>query len=367
MKSKVSIIKCKTYRPSEVQPAVARAFELLGGISSFVKKGEKVLVKPNMLSGKPPEHGVNTHIEVVRAVVKLIKECEAFPIIGDNPGGSTSPRQAYESSGMSSIANEEKIELAEVKDVKVVRGMPIASYFFECDKIISLPKMKTHNLMILTGAVKNMYGAVSGLNKTQLHKRFLMPEEFVNVLVDVLEAVRPHLVLMDGIIAMDGDGPVSGRLKDVGLLIASQDSVALDSVFSHLIGVSPFKILTTKEAHRRGLGEIDLEKIEIAGEAIEKSFIKEFKLPRSSIAIKLPHFLAKIIAGFVKFGPYINERLCKKCSICAESCPVSAITINEKESRIDCRNCIRCMCCNEVCPYGAVELKRNILARVCGF
>ena len=366
MKTKVSIVRCKTYAPEEVQPQVARAFDLLGGISSFVKKGENVLVKPNMLSGSLPERGTNTHIEVVRAVVKLVKQCEAIPVIGDNPGGSVNTKDAYRSSGMSSIADEEGVALAEVRDVKMVRGIPIASYFFECDKIISLPKMKTHNLTILTGAIKNMYGAISGLNKTELHKRFPKVEEFVNVLIDVFEAVRPHLVLMDGVIAMDGDGPAAGTLKSAGLLIAGQDNVAVDSVFSHLIGVNPFDILTTKEAHRRGLGEIELENIEIMGEKIEEVFVKGFKLPRSSIVMRLPGPLVKGLAGLVKFGPYINEGLCKKCRICAESCPVSAITIGERQSVIDFHKCIRCMCCNEVCPYSAVELRRNILARALG-
>jgi len=366
MKTKVSIVKCRTYAPEEIQSTVARAFDLLGGISSFVKKGEKVLVKPNMLSGSLPERGANTHIEVVRAVVKLVKQCEAVPLIGDNPGGSVSPKDVYRSSGMSSVADEEKVVLAEAKDVKMVRGIPIASYFFECDKIISLPKMKTHNLMILTGAIKNMYGAISGLNKTELHKRFPKVEEFVNVLIDVFEAVRPHLVLMDGVIAMDGDGPAAGTLKDAGLLIAGQDSVAVDSVFSHLIGTNPFDILTTKEAHARGLGEIDLENIEIMGEKIEDAFVNEFRLPRSNIVMKLPGPLVKIMAGLVKFSPYINEGLCKKCRICAESCPVSAITIGKRRSTIDFRRCIRCMCCNEVCPHNAVELRRNLLARALG-
>ncbi len=366
MKTRVSIVRCRTYDPEEVQTAARKAFGLLGGISSFVKKGERVIVKPNILSGRGPEHGVNTHIEIVRAVARLVKQCKAQPVIADNPGGSISAKDAYESSGMAAVANEEGVELGETKDVRMVKGLPISSYFFECDKIISVPKMKTHSLMCLTGAIKNMYGAVSGLNKTQCHKRFPMPEEFANVLIDVFEAVQPQLVLMDGVIAMHGDGPAAGQLKDAGLLVAGQDSVAVDSVFSRLAGIDPFDILTTKEANRRGLGEIDLDRIEIAGEGIEESFIKGFKLPRTKAAKSLPGPVVKALASFVKFGPYINKRLCKKCMVCQETCPVSAITIDEKRSRIDYQLCIRCMCCHEVCPYRAIELKRNILARVLG-
>ncbi|MEE8317831.1 MAG: DUF362 domain-containing protein, partial [Candidatus Omnitrophota bacterium] len=243
---------------------------------------------------------------------------------------------------------------------------PISSYFFKSDKNISFPKMKTHRLMCLTGGLKNMYVAVSGLNKSQRHKQFPLPEEFSSVLIDVFEAVRPCLVLMDGIIAMDGDGPTAGTLKDVGLLIAGEDSVAIDSVFSYLIGMNPLDILTTKEASRRGLGQVALEKIEIKGESIRECFIKEFRLPGSKITSNLPQPVIKILAAFIKFGPYINEHLCKKCRICQETCPVSAITINEKISRIDRRRCIRCMCCHEVCPYNSIGLKRSILARAFG-
>jgi len=362
MKTKVSIVKCKTYNTEEVGPAVKKAFDLLGGLETFVKKGEKVLLKPNMLSRKTPEQGANTHVEIVRACARLVRDYGAVPMIGDNPGGSLTPDQAYDASGFSSMAEEEGIELGHSKDVKVVRGIPISSYFFECDKIINLPKMKTHGLTALTGAIKNMYGAVSGLIKSEYHKRFPNPREFVGILVDVFEIVKPHLVLMDGIVSMDGDGPSAGRLRDTGILMAGSDGVAIDSIFSHLIGVRPSDVLTTKEASKRGLGEMFLENIEVVGEGVSENFIEGFKLPHSKKLFMLPDRALKMLASFVRFGPYINKDICKKCDICTESCPVSAI----KEFTIDYRKCIKCMCCHEVCPYNAVKLKRNILARVFG-
>jgi len=220
--------------------------------------------------------------------------------------------------------------------------------------------------MVLTGAVKNMYGAVSGLNKSEYHKRFPRPDQFVDVLINVYGAVMPCLSLMDGIIAMHGDGPASGDLKEVGLLMASQDGVALDAVFSHLIGMEPFDVLTTKFAHEKGLGNGDMEKIEIAGEKVESCLIRDFKLPSSKIIMKIPEPFMSTLASLVRFGPFIVEKLCKKCMICAESCPVAAITVNERKSVIDGRKCIRCMCCHEVCPHRAVILRRNILARAFG-
>jgi uncharacterized protein (DUF362 family)/Pyruvate/2-oxoacid:ferredoxin oxidoreductase delta subunit len=366
MNTNVTIVKCKGYEKTEVERAVRKAFDFLGGISAFVKKGEKVLIKPNVLSARMPEDGVCTHPEAVRAVIRLVRECGAVPCIGDNPGGSISSAEAYEGSGLALLAKEEGVELKEAKDIKVVNGIPIAAYFFECDKIISLPKMKTHVLMGLTGAVKNMYGAVAGLHKSELHKKFPSPEEFVKVLVDTFEAVKPDLVLMDGITAMDGQGPSSGRVKHPGLLLAGKDSVAVDSVFAELIGMKPLDILTTKEAYERKLGEADLKNIEILGESIKESLINDFQVPGKPGLITALGPLAKFVAGFIKFGPGINEKLCKKCMICSDSCPVSAITIKPEDSAIDLKKCIRCMCCHEVCPHKAISLKRNFLAKVFG-
>jgi len=366
MKTKVAIVKCKNYERTRVEQAVKAAFDLLGGLNAFVKKGEKVLIKPNILSARLPEDGVCTHLEVIRAVVKSVRDCGAVPCIGDNPGGSISPAKAYEGSGLTSLAKEERVELKEAKDIKVVNGIPIATYFLECDKIINLPKMKTHSLMGITGAVKNMYGAVAGLHKSELHKKFPGPEEFTKVLVDTFEIVKLDLVLMDGVVAMDQQGPSSGRLRYPGLLIAGEDSVAIDSVFAELIGMKPLDILTTKEAYKRKLGEADLENIEISGESIEENLINDFKVPKKPGLITVLGPFAKFAARFIKFWPNIDERLCKKCIICQDTCPVSAIIINLKKSVIDLKRCIRCMCCHEVCPYKAIELKRNFLAKVFG-
>jgi len=362
MKTKVSLVKCKTYNTEEVGPAVKKAFDLLGGIEFFVKKDEKVLLKPNMLSKKAPAEGANTHVEIVRACARLVRDCGAVPLVGDNPGGSLTPKQAYDASGFFNMAKEEGIELGQGNDVRMVRGIPISSYFFECDKIINLPKMKTHSLMVLTGAIKNMYGAVSGLIKAEYHKRFPNPREFVNVLLDVYEIVKPHLVLMDGIVSMDGDGPSAGRLRDTEILMAGSDGVAIDSIFSHLIRVRPSDVLTTKEASKKGLGEMSLENIEVVGESVSESFIEGFKLPHSKKLFMLPDHTLKMLARFVRFGPHIDKGICEKCNICTESCPVSAI----KGFTIDHHKCIRCMCCHEVCPHNAVKLRRNILARVFG-
>lgn len=366
MKTKVAVVKCGDYERTRVERAVREAFDLLGGLELFIKKGEKVLIKPNILSARPPEDGVCTHLEVIRAVIRLVRDLGAVPCVGDNPGGSMSPAKAYEGCGLAFLAKEEGVELKEAKGIKVVKNIPIASYIFEYDKIINMPKMKTHVLMGLTGAVKNMYGAVAGLHKSELHKKFPNREKFAKVLVDVFEIKKPCLVLMDGIVSMDRMGPSSGRLRNTGLLIAGEDSVAVDAVFAELAGLKPLDILSTKEAHRRKLGEADLKNIEVLGESVKENLIKDFDVPGEQGLISALGPCAEFAARFVKFGPCISEKLCKKCMICRDSCPVSAITISPGKSVIDLKKCIRCMCCHEVCPYKAVGLKCNFLARLFG-
>lgn len=367
MKTKIAIVKQHNYESSQVKQAVKKAFSLLGGIEAYIKPGQKVLLKPNILSGSLPEHGACTHIEVIRAVIHLVKECAAVPFIGDNPGGAIKQNTAYEGSLIKALAQEEKVELKYSNDVKMVRGIPIASYFFECDRIISLPKMKTHSLMGITGAVKNMYGAVVGLTKAEFHRRFPNPQDFAKVLTDVFEIVKPHLVLLDGIVAMEGHGPGAGDLRNAGILIAGEDSVAIDAVFCALIGINPLKILTTKEAYNRKLGEADLKNIEILGENMENSILKGFKVPHQKLLLlNLPKPVTGFLADFVKFGPYINKKSCRKCRLCRDTCPVQAISIEETGQNINYKKCIRCMCCHEVCSYKAIELKSNIIAKIFG-
>lgn len=362
-RSKVSIVRCYDYNLRSLDKALGRVFELLKVVDGVLKPGLKVLIKPNLLSKKPPEAGANTHPEFVRSVARVVKEFGAIPIIGDNPGGSSRPKDVYESSGMARIAKEEGVGLVETGKPIFINGIPISSYAKECDIIFSLPKLKTHSLMTLTGAIKNMFGICPGLFKSECHKANPRPGDFCKVLVDVYSIVRPTLTIIDGIIGMDQDGPANGRLRNFELIIAGFDGVSVDAVLSDIIGIKPFELWTTKEAHLRGLGNGDLEEIEVLGESLSDVRVKDFVLPRTSILTWLPGTAIKGIANFINFRPVIDQRLCTKCNLCVETCPTKTITINKKVSRIETKGCINCLCCHEVCPYGAIYIKKNLLAK----
>ena len=366
--SKVSIVRCPDYNKKNVEDAVFRSVELIGGIENFVKAGDRVLIKPNLLSAKVPEEAVCTHPEVVRAVIRLVKKRGGRPLVGDSPRNFFTIKDVdlvYEKTGIKRVAEEECAELVKFDKVGRVGGYPVAQLALDASAIISLPKLKAHAFTVMTGAVKNTFGMVPGLFKVECHKSKPKPKDFVKILLDIFQITKPRLSVMDGILAMEGDGPASGDPREVGLVLASADAVSLDAVVSKLVGLPPEKDIIVNEARRRNAGEADMDNIELMGETIESAEIKDFKLPKTAHAINaLPDFLAAMFARAIDFRPVIYEKLCEKCGVCKDSCPVDAITINEKASHIDNNICIKCFCCHEVCPYRSIYIKRNFIANL---
>jgi uncharacterized protein (DUF362 family)/Pyruvate/2-oxoacid:ferredoxin oxidoreductase delta subunit len=363
--TKVSIIHCETYDREKVMDAVRRSVDLIGGMGSLVKPGMKVLVKPNLLSARPPDDCVDTHPEVARAVVRLVKEAGGTPLVGDSPGGfGKNIDEVYKISGMKDMAREEGVDMVKFTSAKHVDGIPIARYIFDCDLVISVPKFKTHCITVFTAAIKNMYGAVVGLYKAERHSTAPREEDFAKVVAKVFSIAKPHLTIVDSIMAMEGDGPSSGEARKLGLVMASQDAVALDSVLAEMIGLKPLEVAVIKESHALGLGEVDLLKIETVGDDMSLLRPKDFKLPQTMPMRLIPGVFANSIAPLIKFKPYIDSAICARCNLCKITCPVNCIEIEKSYTRIDYKKCVRCLCCHEVCPYRAIRIKRNILTRL---
>lgn len=363
--AKVSIVHCSDYDTARVEGAVKRAVDSIGGMEAFVKPGMKVLLKPNLLSARPPDDGVDTHPEVVRAVIRLVKAAGGAVKIGDSPGGYHKDiYEVFEKSGIKKVAEEEGTELAGFTKSKFVDSFPIAREVFDCDVMISIPKLKTHIITVLTAAIKNTYGTVTGLYKTECHSKAPREEDFARIVAKIHSISRPHLNILDAIVAMEGDGPSSGTLRNVGIVMASADAVAMDACVAKLVGLEPLDILVTKEAYSMGLGEADLSKIEITGDDIKTFDVSNFKLPQTLPIKYIPRGLVNSIASLVKFRPAIDKSICRRCNLCKVSCPVSAIESDERGYYIDYVKCIGCMCCHEVCPYRAIGVKRNILTKM---
>ncbi|MFH1269711.1 MAG: DUF362 domain-containing protein, partial [Candidatus Omnitrophota bacterium] len=293
MNSTVSIVRCRDYEPGRVLEATRKALDLLGGISAFIPAGSRVLVKPNLLMSKEPESGIDTHPEVVRAVIKILKGINCSIFLGDGPSTwgkyLENPDEVYEKSGMKRVCREEGVELVYFENKCWKRNLPLATWLDKCDRVVNLPKFKTHDLMVLTGAIKNLFGFVWKIHKTELHKKHYCVDDFAGVLVDIYEEVRPSLTVIDGIVAMEGDGPgTSGKLRSAGLLFAGKDCVALDSILALIMGIEPKDVLSTREAAARGLGIADIKSISVAGERLEDVIGEPFILPSTSLKTKIP-------------------------------------------------------------------------------
>ena len=369
MQSKVSVVKCESYKREEVELSLRKALGFLGGISNFIKPGARVLLKPNLLIAIEPQCGITTHPEIIRAVAGMLKEIGAKIYLGDSPSTFAKVediKEVYQRTGMAQLAREENIELVEFRQKALKNGLPLASILDEVDFVINIPKFKTHDFMTLTAAVKNLFGLIPGLYKSELHKKYFKPEEFAAKLVDIYEIARPALNIVDAIDVIEGDGPgTKGDLRHTGLILASADAVSIDSILALLTKLKPEDIPTNKEAIRRGIGNADLGSIEIVGEKLADIIIPDFKLPQPSIARKLPPFVFNLLKKFLDYRPKINEKLCVKCKKCQEACPTKVIDI-ERKKKIDYRNCIRCFCCLEVCPERAISIKKSLLARLLG-
>ncbi|MFN7170979.1 MAG: DUF362 domain-containing protein [Candidatus Omnitrophota bacterium] len=364
MKTQVAILKCADYSPISVSQTLERIFSLLGGIEKFIKPKAKVFLKPNLLSATSPEEGVTTNPVIVKEVAKRIKDMGAKVVIGDSPGGGISIEDVYAKTGMEKISKELGIALIKFDKIRKVNNCPLIEIVFECDCFVSLPKFKTHSLTVITGGIKNSFGLVPGIYKTELHRKFPRPREFSKVLVDVFSLRKPDLIIIDGVVSMEGEGPAAGSLRNTGLLLASTDAVALDSILARIIGLNPGDVPIISEAYRRNLGEMDLEKIEVMGEPWGSVFIEDFQLPHQTVLNILPRGVLNFATHFMNNYPEVNNRTCRKCGVCVKGCPVEAITIENGVTKINHKLCVKCLCCFEFCPHKAIYLKKSLALKI---
>ncbi len=363
--SKVSLSRCTGYDPDDVYNAVKKSVDLLGGMEKYVKPGMNVLVKPNLLTDSPPEDAVVTHPEVVRAIGRLVRKAGAFVWVGDSPGGyGANIDQIFEKSGLRHIAGEEGFELTRFTTANFIDGIPIAKQVFDADLMISVPKLKTHCVTVMTGAIKNTFGTVTGLYKAECHSRCPKESDLARILVKVHSIAKPALTVVDGIVGMEGDGPSGGSPRPMNVVIAGEDAVAIDSCIAKMVGLEPLDLAVTKEAYEAGLGEADLSKIEMAGESIDGFIVKNFRFPRTMPLRMIPKPVLAWALGFVGFRPHIDRDTCVRCGLCKTACPADCITIDKNDCGIDYKKCVRCLCCHEVCGHKSIAIKRNFLTRM---
>lgn len=381
--TQVYAASCPDYEQAEA--CIRALVEQMGGMGRFVRPGERIVLKANLLRAAPPESAICTHPAVVEAVARLVKEAGGTPVICDSPGGALHKeavlRSLYEKTGMAAAAAAAGAELSmdsstrtvSLPEGKVLRQAEIITPVAEADGVIDLCKMKTHVLMSMTGAVKNLFGVIPGLSKVGYHATHPDHATFADVLLDLTGYVKPRLSLMDGILAMEGDGPgSSGTPRQVGLLLAAANPLALDTAAGAIMNLPRQDNPVLLAAERRGLTPCRMEDVELIGGTVEELRMADYKFPASTKS-NLMDFLGplarpaeRLCKKALSQTPRIDGAKCVGCGICAKSCPGQAIAMTApgKKARISQKACIHCYCCHELCPQKAVELHQSWLGRL---
>jgi uncharacterized protein (DUF362 family)/Pyruvate/2-oxoacid:ferredoxin oxidoreductase delta subunit len=340
------------------QEAVDRAFDLF----PLDVRGKKVLVKPNALRASTPEQGVVTHPAVVKAVVERLQVMQpAEIIVGDNPGMMSygANEQTFKESGLMEAAGGHYRNIGgDIVQVdfnrEFIDKVGVSRAVMDADILISVPKFKTHGLTIITGAVKNSYGFIPGALKARLHRIAGTGLRFNQLMLDIYNLRVPDLMVVDGIVGMEGNGPASTDLREIGCILAANDGVALDAVIARMMGLEPEIVPFLDIARQQGLGDHDRAAIEIVGEMHP---IPNFKVPPSVERIReMPTGGGAFFDGRIQMRPRVDAKLCTTCYTCVDQCPVSALSMVDELPVVDPELCITCFCCQEMCPEMAITL-----------
>lgn len=360
--------RCESYDLVQVEKKLTDMIVALSDKALFYP-GQKVLVKPNLLSAKTPQEVTTTHPVVIQAVVRILKKAGCEVLIADSPVGSfTENKMAliYNKTGMREVAEQEGIQLN--TDLSSIDSglrvkkevIPFLSAVGWADVIVDCCKLKSHSYTIMTGAVKNLFGLIPGLVKAQMHARFPRKEQFCHFLCEIANKAAPVLSIMDAIEGMQGNGPSGGDIYLAGRLLVSLDPFALDYGAMKCFGINPKLVPVHRQAVR--LGYIQEEEIQLIGH--EESWLSlcrhDFHLPDTikGLLQLIPspmELLHKLAAPY----PLIDASMCIGCGECAHDCPQHTIHLDHQLAIVNRKDCIRCYCCQEACPVHAIKLKKK--------
>ncbi len=376
--AKVVVIRCESYAQDDVDAAVMRGLALLGGASAFIKPAEKILLKPNMLVGDPPAKNTTVHPAVFKAVAQQLQAAGAHLSFGDSPAFG-SPALTASLNGFTPISQALDIPLADFTHAEMVvfpegrlmRQFSLAKGVLAADGVISLCKMKTHALTRVTGAIKNLFGCIPGITKTELHAT--LPDEFAfaQMLVDLARLVNPRLCIMDGIQAMEGNGPRNGTTRAVNVLLFSDDPVAMDAVMCRIMALDPQLVPTLTAAQACGYGQV--QGYQLLGDDLESFILPDFNVNRraaSTTGTSRNSLHRRVLKKWVAPRPVIDAEKCTRCGQCVKICPAKPKAVffkgddHHQAPQYDYERCIRCYCCQETCPHEAITVETPLLGRL---
>lgn len=389
-RSRVVLASCRDYDPGRVARALQEALGLLG--FHYTPGPKPVLLKPNMLLGADPARGVTTHPAVFGAAARYFKDAGARLVFGDSPNALFNPVSVARKCGITGAAEALGIPMADFQsgeDVSHPQGVQNRKFFVasaarEAGFICNLPKLKTHALTLMTGALKNTFGVIPGMRKAEFHVKHPDVAGFSRMIADLNGCVRSGLVVMDAVTAMEGNGPSGGTLVDMGLLIVSEDPVAADSAACSLIGADPLSVDHIRMAQESGLGNASPDRIEILTTGGARAGSRPFALPfRSAPGTGVPRFMVSFAKRIALPRPVIDERTCRRCGQCVKACPADPKVLTQERRgtgdragaamdghapaplpRFDYGRCLRCYCCQEICPESAISVHHPLVARI---
>ncbi|MDO4567754.1 MAG: DUF362 domain-containing protein [Clostridia bacterium] len=370
----VALAPCEDYSPERVRAAMSEALDAVGGLD-WVKPGMRIAVKPNLVTFKKPDAAATTHPALLAELCERLTERGASVVIGDSPGGTYSQpllSAVYSHTGMNALEREGvqinrdfSVAEAECAGGAVLKRFQYTAYLDGADAVICFAKLKTHGMMGMSGAVKNLFGVIPGTQKPEYHYRFPNVSDFANMLIDLNEHFKPSLCLMDAVWGMEGNGPTAGTPRRIGALMAARSPYALDLAAAELIGIDADELVTLRLAFERGLAPRSVRELRVSGD-LEALKAEGFRvIPPQNLDFS-DKFL--ILNGFIRSclspNPVLEPEECVRCGECGRICPANAIKPREGLPVIDRRACIHCFCCQEFCPKGAIKVKRPVIARI---
>ena len=378
--TEVSIVRCAEYTQDECTRALTQALEPLGGLE-WVQPGMKIVIKANLVSAMKPEKAATTHPALLAALTRLLIERGASVVIGDSPGGLYNAaflNRVYAATGMheaeeaGAVLNRDFSQnTADFPEAHIAKHFTYTAYLDGADAIISFCKLKSHGMMSLSAATKNLFGVIPGTMKPEYHFRYPEPLDFAGMIVDLNSYFKPRLFLVDAVQTMEGNGPTAGTPRYMGALLAGTDCHRVDLVCAKLIGLDPMAVPTLRAAANFGLCPECADEVEVSG-SVGDFAISDFKRIERKRSLQFESILpgkagklfGKIAQKALRSSPRLHKSECVGCGLCANVCPAKAIEIVEKKACIDKSKCIRCFCCQEFCPKGAMKVHRPLPARI---
>ena len=372
MTAPVALAPCPDYSEENCRAAIRAVVEHAPALQA-VKPGARVLIKANLVTRMSPDKAATTHPALIAALVEFLREKGAEAVVGDSPGGPFARAYldaVYAGTGMkntgAAVNGDFSVKHASFPEAAVLKDFDYTGWLDGGDLIVNFCKLKSHGMMGLSCAVKNMFGAIPGITKPAYHYRFPDYGAFADMLIDLNEYFKPAFHIVDAVTAMEGNGPTAGTPRHMGAVLGSESPYALDLVCAGLIGRTAKEIPTLVAAYRRGLAPETAEEAPLAGDASSLR-VSDFDIPGADAGMErflhgggaFSNAANGALKAILAARPRLEKPLCVSCGKCASLCPAEAITMLQKLPRIDKTKCIRCFCCQEFCPAGALRPRRS--------